>query len=108
MSNRLIAAGLIVGAVALAVYIGVAEKRSEPTPAVVQVAAPAAPVPAASPKVLATVVDVLDIEPLLDPPSIPHSEPALPGVVRIAFEDDQPAPVAPTTPAPATIPLAIE
>lgn len=108
MSNRWIIGGLIVGAVALAVYIGVAEKRSKAPPETVQAEISAAPVPAPAPQVLPTVVDVLDIDPLLDPPAIPPAEAAPPGVVMISFDEEPVVQAAPGMPAPAMIPPAIE
>jgi len=58
-------------------------------------------------EVLPAVVDVLDLDPLLDPPPPPRAEPAPPGVVVTALDDD-PAPPLRSVSAPATIPPAVE
>lgn len=108
MSNRWLMGTLIAGVIGLAIYLGVVDKRKPPQPDTargVAVQEPS-PVPAAQP--MNALVDVLDIDPLLDPPAIPFSEPITDGVVQIAFEDDKPVPPPPATPAPAFIPPAIE
>lgn len=109
MSNRWVIGGLVVAIAALSVYFAVAEKKNAGTAPVAQAEpeqrAPATP---PGPVVLPAVVDVLDIDPLLDPPPIPKSEPAPPGVVVTTLDDEPPA--APTTPtaAPAVIPPAVD
>ncbi|MDB5306851.1 MAG: hypothetical protein JWO38_1053 [Gemmataceae bacterium] len=82
--------------------------RTTSVPAVTTDPAPAGvaatPVPAA-PVLLAKVVDVTDIDPLLDPPTIPVSEPAAPAgsaLTAVGYED--PAPRA-TQPAPGAPPI---
>lgn len=108
MSNRMVAVGVLVAVVALAAYVGIAARKGPPAAGPNTAQADPQPAPPTGPQPLPPVVDVLDIDALLDPPPIPPSEAAPPGVVQIAFEDEPPAAAAPRTPAPATIPPAID
>lgn len=100
--------GCVIGAAAIGLYFAFAEKKttSQPQAAAPEVAAPQSAKPQAA-VVLPDVVDVLDIDPLLDPPPIPRVEPAPPGVVVTALDDDPATPVQSVS-APATIPPAVE
>jgi hypothetical protein len=109
MTNRWILGGLVVGAAALTVYFVVAEKKTKDAPAAAHAEVPSAGAPVApTPVVLPAVVDVLDIDPLLDPPPIPPAEPAPPGVVVTALDDEPPAVAVAPVAAPPAIPPAVE
>lgn len=111
MKNRWLIGGLVVAAAALAVYFTVAEKKSKPgEPPPQAEASPQVPTAPTAPVVLPAVVDVLDIDPLLDPPPIPPSDPAgvTPGTaVVIAMDDEPPAVTPPVNAAPPAIPPAV-
>lgn len=95
--------GGVIGALAGAsLYLTLAQRSSPPPAVPVGSAAPQA-VTTAPPKlpvplVLPQVVDVTDIDPLLDPPTIPAAEPAAPAgptITRVGYEEAAPMPVVP-------------
>ena len=81
--------GILVGLLGVSLYLG-AVKRSAPaqTPDVAIVLAEK-PKPPPVPLAVQQVVDVMDIEPLLDPPAIPPAESVSPGAVitRVGYEE---------------------
>jgi len=99
MKNWLLPAVVVALAVALAVLVWV-NLPAPPAPAPTEPPAGAAPPPptAAAPATLPAVVDVLDIDPLLDPPAGPASGPIPAGPVVTTFGDDPiPQPVRPAS-----------
>ena len=107
--NRWMIGGFVIGVAAVGLYFAFAEKKAT-VPATPLADSPEVKSnPPAKPQaaVLPDVVDVLDIEPLLDPPPIPRVEAAPPGVVVTAL-DDEPATPVHSISAPATIPPAVE
>ena len=108
--NRWMIGGFVIGVAAVGLYFAFAEKKAK-VAAPPLAASPDVPVSqATTPQaavVLPAVVDVLDIDPLLDPPPIPRAEAAPPGVVVTAL-DDEPATPVQSVSAAATIPPAIE
>ncbi len=108
--NRWWIGSIILGIGAIGLYLAFAEKKRETivvTPRQVEVLPQPVPSPTPELRPLTEVVDVLDIEPLLDPPAIPRAEGAPAGVVLTAMGEEPSVPVHAIS-APATIPLAIE
>ena len=83
--------GILVGLLGVSLYLG-AVKRSAPTPDVAIVLAEE-PKPVPTPMAMQQVVYVTNIEPLLDPPTIPASEAASSGpvITRVGYEEGLPA-----------------
>lgn len=107
--NRWMIGGFVIGVAAVGLYFAFAEKKTKETPPPLAASPPVVANHAAMPQaaVLPNVVDVIDLDPLLDPPPIPRVEAAPPGVVVTAL-DDEPATPVQSVAAPATIPPAIE
>ena len=97
MKNRLLPAAVVALAVGLAYLASVKVLRPEPPAAPETPPTPAGrPAPPAAPAPLSAVVDVLDIDPLLDPPADPESGSAPAGPVVTAFGGEPvPQPVRP-------------
>ena len=98
--------GILVGLLGVSLYLA-AVKRSAPTPDVAIVLAEE-PKPVPTPLAMQQVVDVTNIEPLLDPPTIPASEAASSGpvITRVGYEEGLPVVQSPVDVKP--IPKALE
>jgi hypothetical protein len=98
MKNRIIV-GLLVACIGVWIYLALT-KQPAPAPVVIETPPPAPPTPAVppAPVALAEVVEVIDIDPLLDPPARP---------VTGAPFDIEPEAV-PVSTAPARIPPAVD
>ena len=105
--NRWMIGGFVIGVAAVGLYFAFAEKKTTVEPLAASQEAKSNPPAKPQAAVLPDVVDVLDIDPLLDPPPIPRVEAAPPGVVVTALDDEPTMPVQSIS-APATIPPAIE
>jgi hypothetical protein len=109
MKNWLLPAAVVGLAVAVAYLVGVTRHQPQPpasSEAPVDTAPPSATPPAPAP--LPVVVDVIDIDPLLDPPAGGASDPVPASPVVTAFGDDPvPQPVRPAS-AVAPIPRATD